>query len=193
MNPKAEKHLAKAKEYLAKGDEFYRKAKPEIEAAIAEGVSQREVARILARGHKWVSDVVAWDGTGTLYGKDTERRQIDMAKQVLRESEPEQIADFYEDPAIKTNIAAAARVHEFRAENRTGIPARNTPTSPSFISLVLKVNGWLDELIEMVETGAASVPDEFSSQSIGDMGVKAMRLKELVDESREAEGVLTHD
>ena len=36
-------------------------------------------------------DVLAWDGDGTLYGNDTERRQIDQARQVLRESSPEQV------------------------------------------------------------------------------------------------------
>jgi hypothetical protein len=108
MNASAEAHLVQAKEYIAKGDEFYRKAKPEIEAAIASGASQREVARFLARSRKWVQDVIEWDGTGTLYGKDTERRQTDMAKQVLRESTPSQIADIIgSDDRIQSNVEAA--------------------------------------------------------------------------------------
>jgi hypothetical protein len=90
MNASAEKHLAKAKDYIAKGDEFYRKAKPEIELAQRNGANTSEIARFLGKSHTWVTDVLAWDGKGTLYGKDTERRQIDMAKQVLREATPEQ-------------------------------------------------------------------------------------------------------
>jgi hypothetical protein len=115
------------------------------------------------------------------------------AKQVLREAEPEQIAELLDDPEIRQNVAAAQRVHEFRQENRTGIPRRNAPQGPSFISLVLKVNGWLDELVGMVERGEAEVPEEFSTQSLTDIGVKAMRLKELVDDVRESEGVLSRD
>ena len=196
MNASAQKHIAKAGEYLAKGDAFYRKAKPEIDAAYAEGATQQEIANGLAsygtvRTAKWVSEVLKWDGVGTLYGNDTDRRRMDMAKQVLRESEPEHIADFLADREIKTNLAAATRVHEFRQENQTGIPARNTSAGPTFIALVLKINGWLDELVGMVERGEAEVPAEFSTQSISDMGRKVMRLADLVDEVRDAEGVPT--
>jgi hypothetical protein len=83
MNATAKRHLEKAKNFIEKGDEYYRKAKPEIDAAIEAGASQREVARFLARSRTWVQDVIAWDGEGTLYGKDTQARQIRMAKQVL--------------------------------------------------------------------------------------------------------------
>lgn len=188
MNPSAEQHLAKAKEYIAKGDEFYRKAKPEIERARAEGASVQEICSVLQKSERWVYDVLAWDGSGTLYGYDSKRRELSRAKQVLRDAEPETIADFLDDRAIKTNIAAASRVHEFRQENRTGIPARNAAPSASFISLVVKVNGWLDELIGMVEAGEG-IPDEFSTQSLVDMGRKVMRLQEIVDDARESEGV----
>lgn len=91
MNRKAENHLAKAKDYLAKGDEFYRKAKPEIEAAHLAGASIREVSRYLDRSKSWVADVLAWDGKDTLYGSDTERRRLDQARQVMREAPMEQV------------------------------------------------------------------------------------------------------
>ena len=86
MNPVAEQHLVKAKEYLAKGREFHLRAKTEIEAAIAEGASLREVSRILDISKTQVARLRDWDGEGFLYADDTERRQIHMTKQVLRES-----------------------------------------------------------------------------------------------------------
>jgi hypothetical protein len=101
MNARAKKHLAKAKDYLAKGDQFYRKAKPEIDAALNEGASLREVSRFLDRSKDWVADVRDWDGVGTLYAKDTERRQTDQAKQVLR-STPEVVAKL--DPAEQREL-----------------------------------------------------------------------------------------
>lgn len=119
MNASAEKHLAKAKDYIAKGDEFYRKAKPEIEAAIADGASQRDVSRFLLRSQSWVRDVLAWDGKGTLYGKDTERRQIDMAKQVLREATPDQTDDLVASlpqEAVAKVAKAVSRNYERRGE-----------------------------------------------------------------------------
>lgn len=93
MNHDAEKHLSNAARYLAQGDQFYRKAKPEILAAQRKGANTSEIARYLARSRTWVMDVLAWDGSGTLYGKDTERRGTDQAKQTLRESTPEQVAE----------------------------------------------------------------------------------------------------
>jgi hypothetical protein len=192
MNEQAEMHLGKAKAEIAKGDEFYRKARAHIRLAQRNGANSSEIARYLSRSRTWVTDVLAWDGKGTLYGKDTERRQIDQAKQVLR-SEPEAVADLLEDETVRVNLAAAQRVHEFRQENRTGIPRRNAPKTQTFLSTVLKVNGWLDELIGMVERGEAEIPAEFSTQSLSDIGVKAMRLKELVDDVRDTEGVLSRD
>lgn len=93
MTKEAERHLTNAQEYLAQGDQYYRKARPEILAAQGKGANTSEIARFLARSRTWVMDVLAWDGKGTLYGKDTERRQTDQAKQVLRESTPEQVAE----------------------------------------------------------------------------------------------------
>ena len=96
MNKVAEKHLTKAKLYLAQGDELYRKAKGEIDAAIAAGASQREVSRYLLKSQSWVRDVIAWDGTGTLYGHDTEARQNRQARQVMREAPMEQVEQIIE-------------------------------------------------------------------------------------------------
>lgn len=118
MNDLAQSHLAKAKEYIAQGDEFYRQAKEHIDAALASGASLREVSRFLDRSKDWVANVRDWDGYGTLYGKDTERRQIDMAKQVLRESPPEQIADMLNDTRISRNVTAGALLHEERTADR---------------------------------------------------------------------------
>ena len=124
MNDQAVQHLAKARDYIAKGDEFYRKAKPEIEAAIAAGASQREVSRFLLRSQSWVRDVLAWNGKGTLYGNDTERRRLDMAKQVLRESGTEQIADIIEsDPQIQEKVEAAASHTSTKRQERKRIEA----------------------------------------------------------------------
>ncbi len=193
MNKAAEQHLRKASEYIAKGDEFYRKAKPEIVAALLDPkVLQKDVARYLGKSEAWVSEVVKWDGTGTLYGKDSEQRQVRQAKQVLREAPAEQVADLLDHiaPAVK---AEAEFIREARRENQTGIPRRNAPQEPTFIQIVLRVNGWLDELVGMVERGEAEVPPEFSSQSLSDIGVKAMRLKELVDDVRDAEVVTSRD
>lgn len=117
MTSKAEQHLARASEYIEAGDEFYRKAKPEIESAIAAGASQVEVARFLARSRKWVQDVIAWDGEGTLYAKDTERRQTDQAKQVLRESSPDQIADLLAAPEVRAKVRQADTIATNRAAN----------------------------------------------------------------------------
>ncbi len=119
MNKNAEKHLAKAKDYLAKGDEFYRKAKPEIEAAFVAGANYVEISRYLEKSKSWVYDVRNWDGSGTLYGKDTERRQVDQAKQVLRESDPEQIAAILEDPEIRRNVTKAQDLRHTEQKQRS--------------------------------------------------------------------------
>jgi hypothetical protein len=108
MNSTAQKHLAKAKDYLAKGDEFYRKAKPEIEAAKAEGARVQDMCRYLQKSERWVYDVLAWDGEGTLYANNTEARQLRQAKQVLRESSPEEIAsDLLGDADVRRKVAKA--------------------------------------------------------------------------------------
>lgn len=91
LTDEALRHVEKAKEYIAKGDQFYRRAKPEIEAAIAAGATQREVARTLARSHSWVQDVLAWDGEGTLYSKDTKDRMMRRAAQFLKEAPREEV------------------------------------------------------------------------------------------------------
>lgn len=122
---------------------------------------------------------------------ETERKAKSHAKSVLRTAEPEEIADLLEDPEVRQNLAAAGKVHELRQENRTGIPPRNPSKGPTFIGTVLKLNGWLDELVGMVERGEAQIPQEFSTQSLSDIGVKAMRLKELVDNVRQGEEVLS--
>ncbi len=121
----------------------------------------------------------------------SDKAAVRHARRVLRNAEPEQIADLIEDPEVRQNLAAAGKVHEYRQENRTGIPARNPSSGPTFIATVLKVNGWLDELVGMVERGEAQIPPEFSTQSLSDIGVKAMRLKELVDNVRQGEEVLS--
>lgn len=142
MNHAAEKHLANAAHYLAQGDAFYRKAKPEMDAAYAAGATQQEIADYLAlhgtvqRSRKWVGEVLAWDGKGTLYGHDTEDRQTRQAKQVLRESTPEQVAEIvaslpaeavakvskavtshYEERHQKARAEASARLREELGDN----------------------------------------------------------------------------
>lgn len=132
MNTAAERHLTKAKNYLDKGDEFYRKAKPEIEAALASGATQREVARFLSKSHTWVADVVAWDGKGTLYGKDTARRQQDMAKQYITEAPMEQVERIIEKLPRERQQAIAAAAgsgyhrarQEFEEKERNLTPAQ---------------------------------------------------------------------
>lgn len=129
VNPTAEKHLAKAKNYIAKGDEYYRKAKPEIEAAVAAGATHREVARNLARSHRWVQDVLAWDGKGTLYGKDTERRQIDQAKQVLREQPLEVVERIIGELPQERQAEVAAAAHDsYFEESRRQLEERRNRT-----------------------------------------------------------------
>lgn len=120
MTDRAQAHLAKAKDYIAKGDEFYRRAKIEISVAIEQDplLSQQDIATAIGMSKTWVADVIRWDGTGTLYGKDTERRQMDMAKQVLRESHPEQVAEILDDPQINRNVTEAALLREERTAER---------------------------------------------------------------------------
>lgn len=197
MNQDAKRHLEKARDYVGRGDGFYRKAAEEIIAAqkADHTLSNREIGEWFGRGADWVRILVQWstndDPDSTPFGGELvqERREKSVMKKVLTSSEPEQIAELLEDPEVRQNLAAAQRVHEFRQENQTGIPRRNTPQGPSFISIVLRVNGWLDELVGMVERGEAEVPVEFSTQSLTDIGVKAMRLKELVDDVRAGEEV----
>lgn len=119
MNTTAEKHCAKAKNLIAKGDQFYRQAKPEIEAALLSGASLREVSRYLDRSTKWVADVRDWDGQGTLYGKDTGERQTRQTRQVLRESTPEQVEQIVASlpPETVAKVAkAVSREYEKRGE-----------------------------------------------------------------------------
>lgn len=49
MNEQARQHCSRAKEYISKGDEFYRLAKPEIDAARAEGASVQEISADLGK------------------------------------------------------------------------------------------------------------------------------------------------
>lgn len=114
MTNEAQKHLAKAKDYIAKGDEsygegdkFYRKAKPEIDAAYAAGATQEVISRYLLKSQRWVSDVLAWDGKGTLYGNDTGRRQADQAKSVARNT-PETLIG---DPEARQALGRALDEH----------------------------------------------------------------------------------
>jgi hypothetical protein len=91
MNEQAKGHLARARDYLARGEEFYRKAKSQIDAAKAKGASVQEIAKALGRSDQWVRDTLYWDGEGTLYGKDSERRERDMAKKYLAEAPLEEV------------------------------------------------------------------------------------------------------
>lgn len=110
MNEQAQEHCSKAAEYIAKGDEFYRKAKPEIEAAKKEGASVQEICSVLQKSERWVYDVLAWDGEGTLYGHDSKRRELDNAKRVLREAPLEQVESLIDalSDERKRAVAAAA-------------------------------------------------------------------------------------
>lgn len=111
MNKQAEQYCAKAKDYLAKGDQFYRKAKPEIQAAYqVPGTRQEDIAKYLGRSVTWVQDVIAWNGEGTLYGKDTEARQRRQTSQTLREASVEQVEQIIDQlPAERrVEIAEAA-------------------------------------------------------------------------------------
>jgi hypothetical protein len=119
MNVSAERHLAKAQNYLAKGDEYYRKVKPELEAAIAAGASQVEAARYLARSRKWVQDVLAWDGQGSLYSEDTPARQRRQAVQVLREAPMEAVERIIDElPRERRQAVAAAAGHAYSKARR---------------------------------------------------------------------------
>lgn len=129
MNKQAENHLAKAKDYIVKGDEYYRKAKPEIHAAQEKGANTSEIARFLSMSRTWVTDVLAWDGKGTLYGKDTGRRQIDQAKQLVREAPHALIADdasraslgrAFDEHYTKKAQESAARKREKEVERKGG-------------------------------------------------------------------------
>lgn len=130
----------------------------------------------------------------TTEGKSERSRAsaVRHARSVLRNAEPEEIADLLEDAAISEKVAAGQREKSRRREEATGIPSHNPPQDPTFMATVLKINGWLDELVDMVERGEAQIPSEFSTLSLSDIGVKAMRLKELVEEGREV-GVLSRD
>lgn len=111
MNDAAKEHLVRAKDYIAKGDGFYRQAKVEIDAAHASGASAASIGRYLTMSDTWVKDVLKWDGRGTLYGKDTERRQLDAAKQVLRESSEQE---------IQTLVAGLPRDAKKKLQNAVG-------------------------------------------------------------------------
>ena len=129
INDQAKKHLAKAKEYLAKGDEFYRKAKPEIDAAYAAGASLREMAGVLNKSAKWCKDVLDWNGRGTLYGNDSERRQRDMTKQYLTEASPKKLGEVIAALPDKTKEAL---VEEALGQMTThGKGPRQAPTKPN--------------------------------------------------------------
>lgn len=113
MNKEAERHLDNAAELISKGDQFYRQARPEILAAQQKGANTSDIARYLSRSRTWVVDVLAWDGKGTLYGKDTERRQTNQARQVLRESTPEQVAEIVASlpPEAVAKVSQAVATH----------------------------------------------------------------------------------
>lgn len=120
MNDSARTHLDRAKDYLAKGEEFYRKAKPEIDAALEEGASLREVARYLDRSKDWVADVRDWDGKGTLYGSDTVARQKRQAKQILRQASSEEIAETYlSDPDVRRKVHEAQDIAHANVTQRS--------------------------------------------------------------------------
>ncbi len=157
-----------------------REIDPENWSALESRIRRAQKRRAAANGESDATAVPDW--------KKRDKRD---AKRMLRDSDPTEIADILEDPEVRQNLAAAGKVHELRQENRTGIPSRNPPTGPTFIGTVLKLNGWLDELVGMVERGEAQIPPEFSTQSLSDIGVKAMRLKELVDNVRQGEEVLS--
>jgi hypothetical protein len=69
LDKSAQKDLEKAKELTDQGDEFYRRARPYIASAKEKGAPIQEISRFLEKSKSWVYDVLAWDGTGTLYGK----------------------------------------------------------------------------------------------------------------------------
>jgi len=62
-------HLARAKKLLSKGSESYRLARAAIieaqDVAKAEGrkLSNRDVAKVLGRSHRWVNQLLTWSGT----------------------------------------------------------------------------------------------------------------------------------
>jgi hypothetical protein len=194
MNKVAEKHLTKAKLYLAQGDELYRKAKGEIDAAIAAGASQREVSRYLLKSQSWVRDVIAWDGTGTLYGHDTEARQNRQARQVMREAPMEQVEQIIDDlpperqaqivgsiakkPGMEKKIVDAMIRHEpslpphererIAAETKQQVGKLVQPfTIAEIVNLILEAR---DVLHEMIDKGAIdAAADEQISQAINEL------------------------
>ena len=101
MNRSAKQHLTRAKDYLAQGEEFYRKAAEEITAAQEADpmLTQREIGGTMGRSQKWVSVLLQWHASENRdampFGGEVaaDRRERSLAKKVLREAPPEQIAE----------------------------------------------------------------------------------------------------
>jgi hypothetical protein len=186
MNKAAEKHLDKAVRFLAKGEEFYRNAATEIVAAQAADptLSNTEIGKHFGKSRDWVRGVVTWattsEDTRSLYpwSHDTPRRQVAMAKQVLREAPMEQVEQLISElpPERRKDVSIAA------------IKAGHTPPEPrpyrdpTFIDLIVKVSGTLHEIRSLLAKceDASGIPPEFSEASMDDIAAKAMQIKEMV-------------
>lgn len=103
--------------------------------------------------------------------------RVRHARSALREAEPDQLAEIMRDlPAEKRAAVVRAAVPP---------PERTAPakTGPTFIELLVRINGALIELEAMVADwqNPAAVPAEFSRDSFGDIVTKALRIQDRFD------------
>lgn len=119
MTKGAEQHLAKARDYVARGEEFYRKAAEEIIAAMEADptLGNREIGQWFGKSEFWVRDVVMRvtnaSARSERYAVRKEASDRASAKQVLRESTPEQLAELLSTPQIRATVSKAQQIaHE---------------------------------------------------------------------------------
>ena len=111
-------------------------------------------------------------------GADTTRaRRTREAKSVLREADPEQLAEIMQDLPTERRAAVV----------RAAVPPPEriplARTGPTFIDLIVRVTGALIELEAMVAgwQNPAAIPAEFSRDSFNDVVAKVLRIQDHFD------------
>lgn len=123
-------HLAKAKEYIGRGEDYYRRAAEEIVAAMKEDptLGYRQIAKTLGKGTTWVGDIVRWHTNGRAHdgfqptpfaGKEEwETRKVREAQNLLRDANPEQLAELLGTQEVRVNLSKALDTH-YAEESKT--------------------------------------------------------------------------
>lgn len=108
------------------------------------------------------------------------------ARKVLRDADPEQIADLMQEPSVRLKVRQALAQSEPAPHD---LQVWQKPTGPTFIELICKIRDAQHDLDRMMKSwrGPEAVPAEFSPSTFIQIAETAMAQKDRVEQLSDAD------